>query len=244
MSRNSDKGYDAFGVTMARFAELLSDYADRRVVDRTGLSGEFDIHLNLSPSDLGHPAMNASDDDAKFSRDPAEIFARVLRETTPQNCHRRVMVEGVEALTNGSPIDGVAARSLTRELAVHDEVLKDPEHPHVFGFGLQAPLLPHAELGFKQFGAPGFVKLPKNSMWAGQDHPSLPSEDSRAACGVRGNYRAFPATYPRHASSMPSVEGKLVGNCEGKGGRKWGVAANDFWRLSQRLLMLLPIGGQ
>jgi uncharacterized protein (TIGR03435 family) len=80
MSRNSDKGYDAFGVTMARFAELLSDYADRRVVDRTGLSGEFDVHLNLSPSDLGHPTMNASDDEARLARDPAEIFARVRAE--------------------------------------------------------------------------------------------------------------------------------------------------------------------
>ncbi len=80
MSHNSDKGYDAFGVTMARFAALLSDYADRRVVDRTGLSGEFDIHLNLSLSDLGHPAMNASDDDARLARDPAEIFARVRAE--------------------------------------------------------------------------------------------------------------------------------------------------------------------
>jgi uncharacterized protein (TIGR03435 family) len=29
MSRLTDKGYDSLGVTMARFAELLSDYADR-----------------------------------------------------------------------------------------------------------------------------------------------------------------------------------------------------------------------
>jgi uncharacterized protein (TIGR03435 family) len=40
---------------MGRFAELLSDYADRMVVDRTDLSGEFDIYLTLSESDLGHP---------------------------------------------------------------------------------------------------------------------------------------------------------------------------------------------
>jgi uncharacterized protein (TIGR03435 family) len=40
MSRDSGKGYEAFDVTMARFAELLSDYADRKVIDRTGLSGE------------------------------------------------------------------------------------------------------------------------------------------------------------------------------------------------------------
>jgi uncharacterized protein (TIGR03435 family) len=76
-SRNTDKGYDAFGVTMTRFAELLSDYADRKVIDRTGISGEFDIHLNLSPADLGHPSIDTSDADAKLARDPAEIFAKV-----------------------------------------------------------------------------------------------------------------------------------------------------------------------
>jgi uncharacterized protein (TIGR03435 family) len=77
MSHATDKGYDALGVTMGRFAELLSDYADRKVIDRTGLSGKFDVHLNLSPSDLGHPANNAVERDAKLARDPAEIFSKV-----------------------------------------------------------------------------------------------------------------------------------------------------------------------
>jgi uncharacterized protein (TIGR03435 family) len=77
MSHTTEKGYDASGVTMGRFAELLSDYADRKVIDRTGLSGEFDIHLNLTASDLGHPPINATEDDAKLARYPAEIFARV-----------------------------------------------------------------------------------------------------------------------------------------------------------------------
>ena len=77
MSHTTDKGYDALGVTMGRFAELLSDYADRRVIDRTGLSGEFDIHLNLSASDLGHPPINATDEDAKLARGRAEIFAKM-----------------------------------------------------------------------------------------------------------------------------------------------------------------------
>jgi len=80
MSRTTDKGYDASGVTMGRFAELLSDYADRKVIDRTDLPGEFDIHLNLSPSDLGHLPMSATEDDAKLARDPAEVFTRVRTE--------------------------------------------------------------------------------------------------------------------------------------------------------------------
>jgi uncharacterized protein (TIGR03435 family) len=80
MARTTDKGYDASGVTMGRFSELLSDYADRKVIDRTELSGEFDIHLNLSLSDLGHPTINANEDDAKLARDPAEIFTKVRSE--------------------------------------------------------------------------------------------------------------------------------------------------------------------
>jgi uncharacterized protein (TIGR03435 family) len=77
MSRTTDEGYDAAGVTMGRFAELLSDYADRKVIDRTDLSGEFDIHLNLSAADLGHPPSDATSDDAKLARDPVEIFTKV-----------------------------------------------------------------------------------------------------------------------------------------------------------------------
>lgn len=73
MSRTTDHGYDAASVTMVRLAALLSDYADRKVIDRTNLPGEFDIHLDLSASDLGHPSNNATE----LARDPAEIFASV-----------------------------------------------------------------------------------------------------------------------------------------------------------------------
>ena len=88
MSRTTDKGYDATGVTMGRFAELLSDYADRKVIDRTDLPGEFDIHLDLSVSDLGHPPVDATDDDAKRAREPAEIFSKV--RTAVQKLELRV----------------------------------------------------------------------------------------------------------------------------------------------------------
>jgi hypothetical protein len=65
------------GERTSRFAELLSDFADRKVVVRTDISGEFDIHLNLSAADLGHPPSDATDDVAKIARDPSEIFSRV-----------------------------------------------------------------------------------------------------------------------------------------------------------------------
>jgi uncharacterized protein (TIGR03435 family) len=75
MAAVTDKGWNARGVTMRRFAELLSDYADRKLIDRTGLSGEFDIHLDLSPSDLGHPPLNPAEQDKEPTRDPGEVFA-------------------------------------------------------------------------------------------------------------------------------------------------------------------------
>jgi uncharacterized protein (TIGR03435 family) len=87
MSRTTDKGYDASEVTMGRFAELLSDYADRKVIDRTDLPGTFDIHLNLSPSDLGHPPISATEDNAKVARDPAEVFTRLRTEVQKLGLH-------------------------------------------------------------------------------------------------------------------------------------------------------------
>ncbi len=87
MSRTNDKGYDAVAVTMPVFAKLLSDYADRPVIDKTGLSGEYDIHLNLYASDLGHPSASLSSDDARLARDPQEIFSRVRQELQRLGLH-------------------------------------------------------------------------------------------------------------------------------------------------------------
>jgi hypothetical protein len=50
---------------------------------------------------------------------------------------------------------------------VHDKILKDPQHSHVFHFGLQGPGLLHAALRLNHFGAPGFVESPENSIRAG-----------------------------------------------------------------------------
>jgi uncharacterized protein (TIGR03435 family) len=76
MSRLSGRGWEAFAVTMADFATLLSNNADRKVVDRTRLSGIFDIHLDLSAEDFGTPSRAAADSEPPVSRsDPAEVFA-------------------------------------------------------------------------------------------------------------------------------------------------------------------------
>jgi uncharacterized protein (TIGR03435 family) len=63
---------------MANFCRVLSEYSDRKVIDRTGITGAFDIHLNLSAADLGHPARSLSDPAAPATPpDPADIFATV-----------------------------------------------------------------------------------------------------------------------------------------------------------------------
>jgi hypothetical protein len=50
----------------------------------------------------------------------------------------------------------------------------------------------HPELGLEHFDAPGLVEPPENSIWAGEDHPSLLSGDSRSASGVRWRLPRFP----------------------------------------------------
>lgn len=70
MGRLNAQRWEAFAVKMSELARLLSDYADRKVVDRTGLSGVYDIHLNLSPKDFG-----ISPGAAKV--ESADVFSRV-----------------------------------------------------------------------------------------------------------------------------------------------------------------------
>jgi uncharacterized protein (TIGR03435 family) len=48
-------GFDIPGVTIADLCRQLSAYVDRDLVDKTGLKGVFDVHLDLAPADLGEP---------------------------------------------------------------------------------------------------------------------------------------------------------------------------------------------
>jgi len=65
MSQLTGNGFDAFGVTMARFCRILSDTMDRTVIDRTGIAGRFDIHLDLTAGELGHRAAGDAGDPAE-----------------------------------------------------------------------------------------------------------------------------------------------------------------------------------
>jgi uncharacterized protein (TIGR03435 family) len=51
---NSSGGVDILGVTMSEFCRRLSAYVDREILDKTGIEGTFDIHLDLNLVDLAH----------------------------------------------------------------------------------------------------------------------------------------------------------------------------------------------
>jgi uncharacterized protein (TIGR03435 family) len=48
-------GVDIQGVTIAGLCRQLTVSVDHDVIDMTGLAGVFDIHLQLTPTDLGYP---------------------------------------------------------------------------------------------------------------------------------------------------------------------------------------------
>lgn len=45
------EGIDLFGITMAELCYQLFERTDRIVIDKTGIAGMFDIHLDLAPED-------------------------------------------------------------------------------------------------------------------------------------------------------------------------------------------------
>lgn len=69
MSEVSPKGYKLYRTTIAEFATEFSARLDRPVIDKTGITGEFDIELDLTDADLHlavarpDPALAATPDD-------------------------------------------------------------------------------------------------------------------------------------------------------------------------------------
>jgi uncharacterized protein (TIGR03435 family) len=73
------RGYEVPGATMQEFCRALRSLADRDVIDRTGLAGTFDIHLDLTGADFGHPDPGQRDSAEPAAPDSAEVFANVRR---------------------------------------------------------------------------------------------------------------------------------------------------------------------
>jgi uncharacterized protein (TIGR03435 family) len=55
IKRRARGGFDIPGVTMADLCRQLSAYVDRDIIDKAGMKGVFDVHLDLEPADLGYP---------------------------------------------------------------------------------------------------------------------------------------------------------------------------------------------
>jgi len=51
--RFDGKSFDMYSATIASFAGGISPYFDRHLIDKTGLTGLFDIHMDLVPEDAG-----------------------------------------------------------------------------------------------------------------------------------------------------------------------------------------------
>ncbi len=77
MFHGTNNGFDVHGETMADFCAFLSTSVqlDRQVIDKTGIAGMFDIHLDLYLADLGHPGPGLSDPAAPATAtDQGDIF--------------------------------------------------------------------------------------------------------------------------------------------------------------------------
>jgi uncharacterized protein (TIGR03435 family) len=49
--RIDGRSFDMYSVPMTRFVNQISGYFDRRLIDKSGLTGVFDIHMDLVPDD-------------------------------------------------------------------------------------------------------------------------------------------------------------------------------------------------
>jgi uncharacterized protein (TIGR03435 family) len=72
-------GFDVSGVTMADLCRQLSAYVDRDIVDKTGITGTFDVHLDLLPADIGYPGATPDPSSSFTPGDGGAIAATVKK---------------------------------------------------------------------------------------------------------------------------------------------------------------------
>ena len=77
LSRLSAAGWEAFDVSMDQFAAILTGSADRLVINRTNLSGTYDIRLDIAPADIAGP--NAQDQATVFALMRSAVQKQGLR---------------------------------------------------------------------------------------------------------------------------------------------------------------------
>jgi len=77
--KSAGDGFDIPGVTMADLCRRLSAYVDREIVDKTGITGVFDVHLDLLPADIGY-AGAAPDPSSPFTPGDGTAIAAALKK--------------------------------------------------------------------------------------------------------------------------------------------------------------------
>ncbi len=77
--RSARGGFEILGVTMPDLCRQLSAYVDRDIIDKTGIKGVFDVHLDLDPADLGYPDAEP-DPWSSFTPGDGEAIAVALKK--------------------------------------------------------------------------------------------------------------------------------------------------------------------
>jgi uncharacterized protein (TIGR03435 family) len=72
-------GLDVPGVTMADLCRRLTAYVDRDIVDKTGIAGAFDVHLDLLPADIGYGGATPDPSSSFTAGDGGAIAAAVKK---------------------------------------------------------------------------------------------------------------------------------------------------------------------
>lgn len=64
---------------MPDLCRQLSAYVDRDIIDKTGVKGAFDVHLDLTPADLGYPDA-VPDPSSPFTPGDGDAIASAVRK--------------------------------------------------------------------------------------------------------------------------------------------------------------------
>lgn len=77
--KSASDGFDVPGVTMADLCRRLSAYVDRDIIDKTGITGAYDVHLDLLPADIGY-AGAAPDASSPFTPGDSGAIAAAVKK--------------------------------------------------------------------------------------------------------------------------------------------------------------------
>jgi len=77
--KSAGDAFDVPGVTVADLCRRLSAYVDRDIVDKTGITGAFDVHLDLLPADIEYGGA-APDPSSPFRPGDGGAIAAALKK--------------------------------------------------------------------------------------------------------------------------------------------------------------------